>query len=198
MRVRNLLLTVPLLVAVPAFSGAAERTLVLDPEATSISFVLDATLHTVHGRLELERGAVTFDELPGPARGEVVVDASSALTGNDKRDRKMHDDVLRSGVFPDLVLTVEEVDGELPEDGEGRLRLAGVFVVLGDRHPVELDLQVRRSGDLVAFETTFEVPYVDWGIKDPSKFVLRVGKAVTVTVSGEGRLGPAATPDRSD
>ena len=86
------------LIVLGTFSSgwAEEQTLELDPAATSIDFVLDATMHKVQGSLHLERGSITFGDTPGPARGEVAVDVLSADTGNARRDRVMHGDVLRS------------------------------------------------------------------------------------------------------
>jgi hypothetical protein len=36
--------------------------------------------------------------------------------------------------------------------------------------------------------TTFVVPYVEWGLHDPSMMVLRVAKTVGVTVQAKGTL----------
>jgi len=37
-------------------------------------------------------------------------------------------------------------------------------------------------------EARFRVPYVEWGMRDVSSFVLRVAKDVEVSVRAEGRF----------
>ena len=61
--------------------AAAERLLVLDPEATSITFALKATLHKVRGRLHATGGEIRFDLETGAAAGEMRIDARRAETG---------------------------------------------------------------------------------------------------------------------
>jgi hypothetical protein len=34
------------------------------------------------------------------------------------------------------------------------------------------------------------VPYVEWGLKDPSKFVLRVAKEVVVAITAHAKITP--------
>ncbi|MCU0233363.1 MAG: YceI family protein, partial [Thermoanaerobaculales bacterium] len=58
----------------------------LDPARTQVRFSLGATLHTVHGSLRLTSGTLSVDPATGLADGEIVADASSAETGNHKRD----------------------------------------------------------------------------------------------------------------
>jgi polyisoprenoid-binding protein YceI len=170
-------------------SGAAQvRTLTLDPQATEIRFTLDATLHTVRGTARLVRGTVRFQALPGPARGEVVIDARSAETGNAARDAKMHEDVLRSQEHPLMVLTPERLEGQLRGEGPSALTLHGTLRLAGQDHRIELPVEVEFDGERARARTRFAIPYVAWGLKDPSGFFLRVGKEVTVSVETSGKL----------
>src|SRR5262249_6428244 len=83
----------------------------LDPHATQIPFGFGATLHSVHGTLKAASGKVELDLATGKASGEIVLDMKSAATGNEKRDKKMHEKVLESERFPQSVFHVERVDG---------------------------------------------------------------------------------------
>ena len=49
-------------------------------------------------------------------------------------------------------------------------------------------MTVEASGDELSAETAFEIPYVEWGMKDPSFLFLRVAKVVEVKVSATGSL----------
>ncbi len=48
---------------------------------------------------------------------------------------------------------------------------------------MEVDRQRRTT---VAIRAEFELPYVAWGLEDPSKFLLKVDRFVTVAVAGAG------------
>jgi polyisoprenoid-binding protein YceI len=173
--------------------AAGERVLTFDPAASSVRFTLDATMHTVHGSLRLVRGEVRFDAVPGPASGEIVVDATSGATGNDGRDEKMNREVLESGRFSEIVLVPGRLDGQVAADGTGTLVVEGVLRLHGAEQQVRWPVAVAATGDRVRATGRFQVPYVAWGLHDPSVFVLRVGKEVAVEVEAVGTLR-AATP----
>lgn len=160
----------------------------LDPGRTTVRFTLGATLHDVHGTLELIGGSLSFDPQTGAASGVVTIDATSADTGNAKRDRDMHAKVLESGLYPEIVYSVREVRGELPTDGAAALEIVGEVELHGDRHPLTIAAEITIDDDGVSGSATLTVPYVEWGLKDPSKFVLRVAKTVAVEIEVAGRL----------
>lgn len=175
----------------PAASAPApgeEITVHLDPEASRITFTLGATLHTVEGSFQLREGEIRFDPATGEASGRVVVDATSGDTGNEKRDGDMHAKVLESESYPHFVLTPERVEGSFSPEGTSQIVLHGSLEIHGGTHPVALSAEVRTENGRVEADGRFEVPYVEWGMKDPSKFILRVEKSVAVQVHAVGRL----------
>lgn len=188
-KTRIRLLAAALAAAILALPAAAEElTVRLDPEKTRVSFTLGATLHSVKGAARLASGEVRFDPESGEASGRVVVDAKSADTGNDGRDADMHGKVLESGRFPEVVLAVERVEGRFEREGTSRLTLHGQLSIHGKSHPVSLAAEVTAKGREVEARLAFAVPYVAWGLKDPSKFMLSVAKEVRVAVDAVGTL----------
>jgi polyisoprenoid-binding protein YceI len=174
--------------AASAEAGAAGLRIDVDPSRTTITFTLRATLHTVHGSIRLVSGELSFDPLTGIAGGEVVADATSAETGNHKRDAKMHAEVLLSAAHPRIVLRPLRLEGELHPEGASELTLVAELELLGVRHELRLPLAVEVSAETFTARAEFLVPYVAWGLRDPSTFVLRVANEVKVVVEAAGTL----------
>jgi len=177
-----------LAIGIVSSAAAAPVTVELDADHTTVSFVLGATLHKVRGEFRLEGGRVTYDPRTAEASGEVVVDASSGDSGNARRDRDMHAKVLESEAYPTIVLRPVRIDGRLPDAGEARLTIVGSLEIHGTRHDVEIPVTVTVDGAAIRISAEFEVPYVDWGLHDPSKLLLRVDKRVTVSVEAAATM----------
>jgi polyisoprenoid-binding protein YceI len=181
---------------------AAEQVLRLDPEESRVEFLLDAVLHKVKGIVRLSRGEIIFDLETGTASGEIVADAPSADTDNRKRNKKMHDEVLLSETHPEIAFYPKSITGSLEPGGESEISLTGSLVLLGEKHELLLPTHVKMDGDRLTGTASFVVPYVSWGLKDPSVFLLRVRKTVDVTLILSGTLGtpdlPTAKQDSTD
>jgi polyisoprenoid-binding protein YceI len=181
-------------ILLPGSASAVETILTFDPEASSLTFDFDTTLHGVEGTLHLTAGDVRFDLETGSASGSIVVDATRTETGNGARDRKMHRSVLESDRYPEIVYHPSAVSGSLDADGRGHVRLDGTVSIHGSDHPLALDADVAIVGDRLSAETEFLVPYVDWGMKNPSILILRVDKEVHVVVKAVGNVELASPP----
>ena len=146
----------------------------LDPESTDITFDLSA------GRIELGPD--------GRASGRLEIQAGSAETGSNRRDKTMHAKVLESTEHPLISFVPESFDGELPADGKGTLKLHGTLSLLERPHPMTLEIEVKIDGDRYTGTSHFDVPFVEWGLPDPSVLFLRVEKVVRVNVESRGEL----------
>ncbi len=173
--------------------GAAQQVLTFDPEASEVGFDLKATGENVKGLFHVQSGEIVFDTQSGEASGEVVVEAFGAATGSKKRDKKMHQKVLESEQHPLIVFRPDRVEGELASEGSSEIQLHGTMVLLGTEHPMTMSATVEVDGDHVEISTEFEVPFVEWGLHDPSVFILKVAKLVNIRITAEGTLAAAAT-----
>ena len=160
----------------------------LDPSASEVSFTLGARLHTVRGSFALVAGELGFDPETGAASGEIRVDARSGDTGIDRRDRVMHEEVLDSATHPLLVLRPERIEVARREADALAGTLFGRFEVRGASHPIELAFEGTREGERARVAARFDVPWVAWGLPDPSNLLLSVEKTLAVAVSAGGTL----------
>ena len=161
---------------------------VLDPAQTEIRWKLSG-LHSVHGTFKLKTAEFLFNPKTGLAEGEILVDATTGESGNPARDKRMQEEVLESNRYPAIFYHPTEIKGPIKTDeGMQDLTGEGTFNIHGADHPLELPLKVQINAGTVTATTRFTVPYVDWGMKNPSKLLLRVGKQVEIEVSAKGTI----------
>jgi polyisoprenoid-binding protein YceI len=167
-------------------ANAAEYMLPLTPQDTKIQWVVSDPLHTVRGTFKLARGTIHFDPDTGKASGEVVVDVKSGESGSGARDSRMHSNVLESQKYPEAVFTPDRIEGKLAMQGTSAVKVHGIFRIHGADHEITANADANAMGDRLGVHITFDVPYVAWGMKDPSNFLLKVGKTVQMSIDAGG------------
>ena len=173
---------------------ANEIVLKIDPSQSKLHWTLESTVHTVHGSFAFKKGNLQLDTSTGKARGEIIVDAASGNSGNDGRDRKMHKDVLESGKYTDIIFRPDRVEGKIAPQGTFTVQVHGVFVLHGSEHELTVPVQAEFAGDHWTGGAKFNVPFIDWGLKNPSSFFLKVNHTVEIDLELKGSLqNPAAT-----
>jgi polyisoprenoid-binding protein YceI len=176
------------LLLVSAAARAAEGAFTLDAERSRVRFTLAATLHTVFGEGRVESGEIRFDPDTGAASGAVVVDARSFRTGIEARDDNMHTDVLESERFPEIRFAAERLEVGTRSADAADVTLHGTLALHGAEHPVAVPAHLSLEGGTLHVTSAFTVPYVAWGLRDVSTFVLRVAKEVEVQLDLFGAL----------
>jgi len=168
----------------------AQQNLLIDPARSEVHFTLGDVLHTVHGTFHIQQGAIAFNRATGEASGSVVVDALSGQSGNSTRDGRMARDELKAQSYKDVTFAPTHITGEFKSSGDSTLTVHGVFTLLGVAHEIDVPMQVQVNGNQVHAVGSFVVPYVQWGLKDPSTLMLRVKKEVQIDLSLMGVLQP--------
>jgi polyisoprenoid-binding protein YceI len=165
----------------------------LDSASTKIEWTLGDVLHTVHGTFKLKRGDLSFNPSTGKAGGQLVVDATSGESGSGTRDGRMHRNVLESGKFPEITFLPDRVIGKVNVQGDSDVQLHGTFTIHGASHEVTIPAKTHIEQQKMTATIGFPVPYVKWGMKDPSNFLLKVKDTVEIDIHATGQLAGAAT-----
>jgi hypothetical protein len=102
----------------------------------------------------------------------------------------MNEDMLESAKYPEFLFAVQSMQGGLSQAGSSEIKLPGMMRLHGADHPLTVTVPAQITNGEATTDVHFAVPYVQWGLKDPSTFVLRVSKEVDITVHLVGSLGP--------
>jgi len=172
--------------AAVAWGQAQLTTLNFVPAQTTVNFTLGDVLHTVHGSFNLKSGQVHFAPASNAINGEIVVDSASGNSGSTGRDRKMHKEILESARYSEVTFLPDRVEGRVLALGTSVVQVHGMFGIHGAEHEITVPAQVELAPDHWRLTVHFVVPYVKWGMKDPSTFILRVEKTVDIDLDASG------------
>ena len=189
------LVALSLSLALPLFAStsalAQSRTFAVDPDASKVAFSLGGNTHRVEGTFHVQDGTIHFDPATGEISGSIVVQAGSGNSGSKGRDRKMKTDVLEVDKFAEVTFAPKSYQGTLANSGDSTLQVTGVFTLHGTPHDLTVPMQIHAEGSTMVAKGRFAVPYVQWGLKDPSIFILRVAKEVEIEMTLQGTVIPA-------
>ena len=177
-----------------AWAQPSEMLLEFSPNQSTVEFTLRATLHTVHGVFNLKNGVIHFNPTTGAIHGEIVVDATSGHSGNSGRDNKMHKEILESARYPEITFLPDRVEGKDEPQATSTVQVHGMFRIHGSEHEITIPVQVEMTQNRWTATSHFVIPYVQWGIKNPSNFLLHVRPTVDLEVHASGAIPPATAP----
>jgi polyisoprenoid-binding protein YceI len=178
-----------LIILLTATSLCAQQTEVeLNTDITKVNFTLDDVLHTVHGTFKLRKGDLWFDPSSGKAGGTLVVNGASGDSGSHARDSRMNKRILESDIYPEITFTPEHIEGKVNLSGHSGFKLQGIFTIHGTRHDLTMSVKTDIDANHLAATADFDVPYVSWGLKNPSTLFLRVNDIVRIEINAVGEM----------
>jgi polyisoprenoid-binding protein YceI len=174
------------IVAPAAF--AQHQTFAVNPDASEIRMTLNTTHEVVHGTFHIRSGSIEFDRSNPKMSGSVAVLAGSGKTGNDSRDKKMNKDILKVDQYTTVSFAPKTYTGTIAPSGDSTIQVSGVFTLLGNPHDLTIPMQIHMDGSKATARAQFVVPYVQWGLKNPSFMFWKAENDVAIDLSLVGQV----------
>ena len=175
------------LIFAPAALGQ-HQTFVINADASDVKMKLNTTHEVVDGTFHIQSGSINFDRTATHISGIVIVAAGSGKTGNDSRDKKMNKDILKVDQFATVSFAPQTYTGTIVASGDSTIQVSGVFTLLGTAHDLTIPLQIHIDGSKATAKGQFIVPYVQWGLKNPSFMIWKADNDVAIDLNLVGQV----------
>lgn len=167
---------------------AQHQTFVVNPDASEVKMTLNTTHEVVNGTFHVQSGSINFDRTASHISGIVIVAAGSGKTGNDSRDKKMNKDILKVDQFATVSFAPKTYNGTIAALGDSTIQVSGVFTLLGTARDVTIPIQIHIDGSKATAKAQFVVPYVQWGLKNPSFMIWKADNNVAMELNLVGQV----------
>lgn len=167
---------------------AQQQTFVINPSASQVKMTLSTTHEIVNGTFHIQSGSIEFDRNTPKLSGLIAVAAGSGKTGNSHRDKKMDNDVLKVKQYTTVSFEPKTYSGVLVPSGDSTIQVTGTFTLLGTPHEITVPVQLHLDGGSATAKAHFVVPYVQWGLKNPSFLFWKASNDVAIDLNLVGTL----------
>jgi hypothetical protein len=184
----NSIAVLALAIIVAPAALAQHQTFAVNPNASEVKMTLNTTHEVVNGTFHIQSGSIEFDRSAPKISGSVVVLAGSGKTGNDSRDKKMNKDILKVDQYTTVSFAPKTYTGTIAPSGDSTIQVSGVFTLLGNPHGLTIPMQIHRDGSKATATAQFVVPYVRWGLKNPSFLFWKAENDVAIDLNLVGQI----------
>ena len=167
---------------------AQHRIFVINPDASQAKITLNTTHEIVNGVFNVQSGSIEFDPSSHSMAGTVIVLAASGKTGNNSRDKKMYKDILKVEQYATVSFQPKTYTGAIAPSGDSNIQVTGIFTLLGTPHQITIPMQVHLDGAAATAKAHLVVPYVQWGLKNPSFLIWKADNDVAIDVNLAGAI----------
>jgi polyisoprenoid-binding protein YceI len=167
---------------------AQHQIFAVNPDASEIKMKLNTTHEVVNGTFHIQSGSIEFDRSSPKMLGSVAVLAGSGKTGNDRRDKKMNKDILKVDQYTTVSFAPKTYTGAIAPSGDSTIQVSGVFTLLGNPHDLTIPMQIHMDGSKATARAQFVVPYVQWGLKNPSFLFWKAENDVAIDLNLVGQV----------
>lgn len=167
---------------------AQRQAFVVNPDQSEVKMTLKTTHELVTGVFRVQSGSIEFDERTPKMAGLITVVAGSGKTGNGSRDKKMNKDVLRAEQYATVSFEPKSYAGSIAPSGDSTVQVTGIFTLLGTPHEILIPVLIHLDGGSATATAHFVVPYVQWGLKNPSFLIWKADDDVAIDLNLAGTI----------
>jgi polyisoprenoid-binding protein YceI len=167
---------------------AQRQTFAVNPDASEVKMTLKTTHEVVYGAFHIQSGSVEFDRSTPKMSGSVAVLAGSGKTGNGSRDKKMNREILQVEQHATVSFEPKSYAGVIAPSGDSTIQVTGIFTLLGTPHEITIPMLVHLEDTTATVKAQFVVPYIQWGLKDPSFLFWKADNDVAIELFLTGGL----------
>ncbi len=177
-----------LAVTLASAARAQHETFVVNPDASEVKMTLKTTHEVVNGTFHVQSGSIEFERSSPGMSGSIAVAAGSGKTGNGSRDKKMYKDILKVEQYATVSFAPKTYSGTIAPSGDSNIQVTGVFTLLGTAHEITVPMVVHLDGAGATAKAHFVVPYVQWGLKNPSFLIWKAENDVAIDLNLVGTV----------
>ena len=82
--------------------------------------------------------------------------------------------------FAEVTFVPKSYQGTIAASGDSKIQVNGVFTLHGTPHDLTVPLDIHIDGATLTAKTHFQVPYVQWGLKNPSFLIWKADDDVAI------------------
>ena len=95
---------------------------------------------------------------------------------------------MKAQTYPTVTFAPTKFSGQVKDSGDSTGQVEGTFTLLGQTHTITVPMTAHMDGDHFTATGSFVVPFVNWGVKDPSFMFLKVDKEVKIELKLAGTV----------
>jgi hypothetical protein len=78
--------------------------------------------------------------------------------------------------------------GTIAPSGESTIQVSGAFTLLDTPHDLTIPMQIHMDGSKATAKAQFAIPYVQWGLRNPSLLIWKADNDVAIDLLLTGQL----------
>jgi hypothetical protein len=100
----------------------------------------------------------------------------------------MYMDILKVDQYTTVSFAPKTYTGTIAPSGDSTIQVSGVFTLLGNPHDLTIPMQIHMDGSKATARAQFVVPYVQWGLQNPSFMFWKAENDVAIDLNLVGQV----------